>query len=44
MGVSSEQLFWIKIAFAAAVALVGLLGTLLPWILGDAAPASVSSP
>ena len=31
---SSAELFWIKIAFAVAVAVVGLSGTLLPWILG----------
>ncbi len=31
---SSGDLFWIKVAFAVAVALVGLSGTFLPWILG----------
>lgn len=31
---SSVELFWIKVAFAAVVAVVGLSGTLLPWVLG----------
>lgn len=31
---SSGDLFWIKVAFAGAVAAVGLSGTSLPWVLG----------
>lgn len=31
---SSVDLFWIKVVFAVAVTVVGLAGTVLPWILG----------
>ena len=31
---NNGDLLWLKIAFAAAVAAVGLFGTLLPWIFG----------
>ncbi len=31
---SSGDLFWIKVAFAAVVAVVGLVGSFLPWIIG----------
>lgn len=31
---TSGDLFWVKIIFAAVVAAVGLAGSLLPWILG----------
>lgn len=31
---NNGEIYWIKLAFAAAVALVGLAGALLPWIIG----------
>ncbi|NYI41285.1 ZIP family metal transporter [Demequina lutea] len=31
---TSDDLFWIKIAFAGAVAVVGLASTYVPWVLG----------
>lgn len=31
---SSGESFWIKVAFAGAVAVVGLASTYVPWLLG----------